>query len=156
MIQLCLHGEVTIGAGVDGEVSRFVGDLKLRLDLGRHPGQDGPEGHVGSIVGDGEATGWERWGDDTESQWIVYVGFRLSLQHRGSNTGSRAIFMGPGSSPLSFFPPPLWLSVPPSAVMEGGEEESFFSSLTSWLVSGNNFFLSVCSLSPIPNWQPNH
>lgn len=32
---------------------------------------------------------------------------------------------------LSFFLPALWLSAHPSSAMEGGEEESFFSSLTS-------------------------
>lgn len=43
---------------VDGEISSLVGHLKLRLDLGRHPGEDGLNGHAGgSVVGDAEATG---------------------------------------------------------------------------------------------------
>lgn len=51
------HGVVTISAGAGGEVGGLVAHLKLRLDWGRHPGQDGPEGHAGSVVADGEATG---------------------------------------------------------------------------------------------------
>lgn len=44
-------------AGVDGEVRGVVAHLTLRLDLGRHSGEDGPAGHGGSVVGDGEASG---------------------------------------------------------------------------------------------------
>lgn len=61
------HGVLSVRAGADGEVRGLVAHLKLRLDLGRHPGQDRPEGHTGSVVGDGEAAGREGWRGDTES-----------------------------------------------------------------------------------------
>lgn len=71
IIQPRSHDVVIITTGV--EVSGLVAHLKYRLDLGRHPGQDRPEGHAGSVVGDGEAPGWKGWRGDTENQQLSYV-----------------------------------------------------------------------------------